>query len=195
MAGIARESAMKDLYRGALVRLSDEAPEALAKVFVKWDRDTERHRLAGDDPAQLWSEKIQKEFAEKRSENKQLLQFSIRTLEDENLIGGVELWINSWTHAEAWMGIVVGDRDYWGRGFGTDAVRLILQYGFIELNLRRISLSVNAYNERAVKSYEKVGFKLEGRMCGEGLRDGQRYDGLYMGILREEWFAMQERQP
>ncbi len=182
---------MKDLYRGALVRLSDESHEALAKAFVKWDRDTERHRLADGDPAQLWSEKIQKEFVEKRSENKQFLQFSIRTLEDDKLIGGVELWIDSWTHAEAWMGIVVGDRDYWGRGFGTDAARLIVQYGFIELNLRRISLSVNAYNERAVKSYEKVGFTLEGRMRSEGLRDGQRYDGLYMGILREEWFALQ----
>ena len=62
---------------------------------------------------------------------------------------------------------------------------------FIELNLRRISLGLHAYNERALKSYEKVGFKMEGRMRGEGWRDGVRYDSLWMGILREEWLALQ----
>jgi RimJ/RimL family protein N-acetyltransferase len=74
-------------------------------------------------------------------------------------------------------------------------MRLIVQYGFLELNLRRISLGLHAYNERALKSYEKVGFKLEGRMRGEGWRDGVHYDSLWMGILREEWLALQERQP
>ncbi len=68
-------------------------------------------------------------------------------------------------------------------------MRLIVQYGFIELNLRRITVGLHSYNPRALKSYEKVGFKMEGRVRGEGLRDGQRYDGLYMGILREEWMA------
>jgi RimJ/RimL family protein N-acetyltransferase len=93
------------------------------------------------------------------------------------------------------MGISVGDREYWGKGYGTDAVRLILQYGFIELNLRRISLGLHAYNERALKSYEKAGFKMEGRMRGEGWRDGVHYDSLWMGILREEWLAQQGVQP
>jgi RimJ/RimL family protein N-acetyltransferase len=69
-------------------------------------------------------------------------------------------------------------------------MRLIVQYGFIELNLRRISLGLHAYNERALKTYEKVGFKFEGRMHGEGLRDGVRFDSLWMGILREEWMEM-----
>ena len=185
---------MKDIYRGSLVRLSDESPDVLAKAFAKWNQDTEQHRLADSDPAQLWSEKKLKEWADKQADNTELLQFSIRTLEDDKLIGGVELWIGTWAHAEAWMGIVVGDRSYWGRGYGTDAVRLIVQYGFIELNLRRISLGLHAYNERALKSYEKAGFKFEGRMRGEGWRDGVHYDSLWMGILREEWFALRERQ-
>ena len=187
---------MKDLYRGALVRLADESPEVLAKAFVRWNQDTEQHRLADDDPAQLWSEKKIKEDIEKRAEkNPQSFRFSIRTLDDDKLIGGVGLWGISWTHAEAWLGISIGERDYWGRGYGTEATRLILQYGFVELNLRRISLGLHAYNERARKSYEKVGFVMEGRMRGEGWRDGVHYDSLWMGILREEWLAQIGAKP
>ena len=70
-------------------------------------------------------------------------------------------------------------------------MRLIVQYGFCELNLRRITLGLHSYNERALKSYLKVGFQMEGRIRQEGLRDGARYDGLYMGLLREEWDALQ----
>jgi RimJ/RimL family protein N-acetyltransferase len=95
------------------------------------------------------------------------------------------------THAETWLGISIGERDYWGRGYGTDAMRLAVQYAFVELNLRRVSLGLHAYNERALKSYQKVGFTLEGRMRGEGLRDGVRYDSLWMGVLREEWLRPQ----
>ena len=184
---------MKDIYRGSLVRLGDESPDILAKAFAKWDRDTEQHRLADSDPAQLWSEKKRKEFAEKRAEkNSQSFRFSIRTLADDVLIGGVGLWISSWSHADTWLGISIGDRNYWGRGYGTDAMRLAVQYAFLELNLRRVSLGLHAYNERALKTYQKIGFQLEGRMRGEGLRDGVRFDSLWMGILREEWLARQE---
>ena len=183
---------MKDLYRGSLVRLSDESPEVLAKAHVRWDRDTEQHRLADSDPAQLFSEKKLKEFIEKRADdNQRSFRFSIRTLADDILIGGVGLWINSWTHTDAWLGISIGERDYWGRGYGSEAVRLAVQYAFLELNLRRVSLGLHDYNERALKAYEKVGFKLEGRTRGDGMRDGVRYDSLWMGILREDWIEAQ----
>jgi len=182
---------MKDIYRGTLVRLTGESPDVLAKAYALWDKDTEAHRLGDIDPAQLWSEKKIREFLEKDAEkNSQAVRFAIRTLADDRLIGGVSLWVHSWTHSDAWLGIFVGDREYWGRGYGTEAMRLVVRYGFIELNLRRISLGLHAYNERALKSYLKAGFKVEGRMRGEGLRDGVRYDSLWMGILREEWLAM-----
>jgi RimJ/RimL family protein N-acetyltransferase len=184
---------MKDIYRGSLVRLCGESPEVMAKAYTIWDRDTEQHRLADSDPVQLWSEKKIREFIEKQAENNsRSFRFAIRSLADDALIGGVGLWVNSWTHADAWLGISIGDRHYWGKGCGTDAMRLVVQYGFIELNLRRITLGLHAYNARALKTYEKVGFKMEGRQRGEGIRDGQRYDGFYMGILRDEWMAARE---
>jgi RimJ/RimL family protein N-acetyltransferase len=89
------------------------------------------------------------------------------------------------------VGIAIGERDFWGRGYGTEAMQLVLGYAFLELNLRRVSLALHAYNERALKSYEKAGFKLEGVMRGEVLREGRRTDTLFMGILREEWLQGQ----
>ncbi len=183
---------MKDLYRGTLVRLATESPEDFAKAFARWSRDSEYHRLADGDPAMLWSEKKTKEWIEKDSEKDKMesVRFSIRTLADDKFIGEISLWFN-WQNADAWLGIVIGERDYWGKGYGTDAMRLMVQYGFEEANLRRVTLALHSYNPRALKSYEKVGFKMEGTVRGETLREGRHTDTYVMGILREEWDALQ----
>lgn len=183
---------MEDLYRGSLVRLGYEEPDVIGRARSLWERDSEMHRLADNDPAILWSEKKMTAFIGSRSgEGLILHRFAIRTLVDDVLIGEVNLQTRNWVHGEGWVGIAIGDRNYWGRGFGTDAMRLILRFAFLELNLRRVSLGVYAYNPRAQRSYEKAGFKLEGCMRGECRRDGQQYDSLWMGILREEWEALQ----
>lgn len=180
---------MRDLFRGGLVRLASEDPETRAKAEIRWERDTEYHRLADGDPAQLWSEKKMKEWMEKRMQRENLHEFSIRSLADDRLIGAVGLFVN-WPHRDAWVGIAIGERDFWGRGYGTDAMRLILQYGFTEMNLRRVSLAVHSYNTRARRSYEKAGFRLEGAMRGDQLKEGRRSDSVFMGILHEEWLSI-----
>jgi len=182
---------MKSLYRGSLVRLASVQPDLLAKSLLKWDRDSEAQRLGDFMPVQLQSEKKIKEYLEKREENNTSYRFSILTLAGDVFIGFTSLWVNDWNLGEAWLGIFIGERDYWGKGYGTDAMRLIVQYGFMELNLRRISLGLHAFNERALKSYLKVGFRVEGRERGVFLRDGVRYDDLVMGLLREEWLEIQ----
>ena len=181
---------MKDLYRGSLVRLSSTSPEAMAKASAHWRRDTELHRLADTDPAQLWSEKRIKERIEKQKDSR-AYRFSLHTLADDKLIGIIGL-VPDETCEDAWLYIAIYERDYLGKGYGTDGMKLIMQYGFLELNLRRISLGLNSYNERALKTYQKAGFQLEGRIRSDVIKDGKRYDGLFMGILREEWIALQE---
>jgi len=184
---------MKDLFRGELVRLTSEEPDVRAKHEVRWQRDTEFHRLADSDPAELNSEKKIKEWSEKNAEtgfNPARYPFSIRTLDDDKLIGFIGLWLDL-IHSEAWIGIGIGERDYWGKGYGTDAMKLALQYAFMELGMQRISLGLHEYNARALKSYEKAGFRLEGRTRKDVLREGKRTDTLWMGVLRDEWLQLQ----
>jgi len=185
-----------NLFRGELVRLTAEEPELLGKSFSSWDRNSEFRRLLDDEPPCLWSaKKIQSWFEKDIQEmNERSFQFLIRTLQDERLIGFIGLWDVEWSHGDAEVGIGIGDSESWGKGYGTDAMRVILRYGFSELNLQRITLGVFDYNARAIRSYEKAGFTHEGRVRKAIFRDGSRADIVYMGILREEWHVLNNEQ-
>jgi RimJ/RimL family protein N-acetyltransferase len=183
--------AMNDLLRRELIRLSADDPEVIAAKLFHWNQDTEWFRFLDTDPPRLFSEKKVKEFQEKDLEkgNTNELYFHIRTLEDDVLIGFIGLFDLYKHHGDTLVAIALGERKYWDKGCGTDAMRVMLRYSFNELNLRRVGLIVFEYNPRAIRSYEKVGFIHEGRIRGAMLRDGKRWDFLYMGILREEWQA------
>lgn len=185
---------MKDLFRGEFVRFTLEEPEASAKAQVRWQSDTELHRLADSGPALLSSEKKIKEWIEKQGEKgfpPDRYFFSVRTLADEKYIGSLGLWVDL-IHREAWVGLGIGERDYLSKGYGTDMMKLCQRYVFSELSLERLSLGLFEYNPRALRSYEKCGFRLEGRTRKDTMREGKRVDSLWMSILREEWLQMQE---
>ena len=88
------------------------------------------------------------------------------------------------------MGLSIGERENWDKGYGTEMVNLLLRFAFTEVNLRRVTLTVFEYNPRAVRVYEKVGFRHEGRERKSLNREGRRWDMIFMGILREEWLEL-----
>ena len=88
-------------------------------------------------------------------------------------------------HAE--LGIVIGKKHQWGKGYATEAMQLLVAYGFEQLNLHLLYLTVMASNERAAGIYERVGFRHEGRLRHRIYRDGTYRDLLSMSILRSEW--------
>jgi RimJ/RimL family protein N-acetyltransferase len=180
---------MSDLLRGKLVHLTAENPQVMALNFARWNQDTGWERLLDSDPPRLFSAKKWQEWLEKdleKGESNEIL-WAIRKLDDESLIGFIGLFNLYPQHGDTLVAIAVGERNHWSHGYGTDAMRVMLRYAFSELNLRRVGLIVFEYNPRAIRSYQKAGFVYEGRVRGAMLRDGQRWDYQYMGILRDEW--------
>lgn len=89
------------------------------------------------------------------------------------------------------FGIVIGEKDCWGKGYGTEVTRLMVWHGFQNLNLNRIWLNVYDFNPRGIRAYEKAGFKKEGALRQAMYAEGKYHDTFVMGILREEWEAGQ----
>jgi len=180
---------MKDILKGKLVCLAAVDAEEVSKSFAAWDRDSEYRRLLDTDPPRLHSPKAIKDWLEKElgELGDTMHWFTIRAVADNQLLGDIVIDVTQWNARDSFVGLGIGPRDFWGKGFGTEAMQLILRFAFIELNLRRVTLTVFEYNQRAIRSYEKTGFRHEGRQRGRILREGKRWDILYMGILREDW--------
>ena len=113
--------------------------------------------------------------------------------DDGTYIGNIGLHDIQQENRRALLGIIIGEKAYWGQGYGTDAIRAMLAWAFGYLNLNRVSLTVYEYNERAIRCYLKCGFRHEGRMRQARYLDGQYYDELMMGILRDEFLQEQEK--
>ncbi len=177
-----------DILTGQLTRLAAVNPDTAAEIIARWLHDSQFWRLAHTEPALPMLPKNVKRALEDRPID--LHGFAIRTRRDDRLIGLIGLYTIFWPHRDAFMGINIGEREYWGKGYGTDALRVLLRYAFDELNLQRVSLSFLEGNERAMRSYEKCGFRHEGHERQAWAYDGRRWDEIYMGLLREEWEAM-----
>jgi RimJ/RimL family protein N-acetyltransferase len=183
------------LLYGRLVHLTTEEPQVMAEVISVWDRDSEFRRLLDSEPVNQFSVKQLADWIQQDQEKDPppVYAFDIRSLEEDRVLGFIGLAGNMFPHGDAFVGIGIGDRDFWGKGYGTDAMNVILRYAFQELNLRRVSLDTFEYNPRAIRSYEKAGFVHEGRAREYLLREGRRWDLIYMGILREEWLVQDRR--
>lgn len=181
-----------NLLTGQLIHLAAVDPDRDSEIIAGWSRDSQFWRLVHTDPAM--PERAQRVKLELEDRPIDRPSFAMRTLTDDRLIGLIGLYIVMPVQREAFMGIQIGERAYWGKGYGTDALRVLLRYAFDELNLQRISLSVLEGNARALRSYEKCGFQYEGRERHAWAYDGRRWDEVYMGLLREEWEAMNNEQ-
>jgi RimJ/RimL family protein N-acetyltransferase len=120
------------------------------------------------------------------------LAIEIRQGEAWRLAGNIGFMNLEWNVRCAEFGIFIGDRSLWSNGYGTEAVQLLLRHGFGTLNLNRIYLRVHSTNARAIRSYEKAGFVLEGTLRQAVYHDGKYADMHVMSVLRSEWDSARE---
>ena len=114
--------------------------------------------------------------------------YSIIDMGTDKLIGTCGFVEVDHLNQKAETGIFIGDRNYWNKGYGTESLRLLLDYGFRALNLHNVMLKAYAFNERAIKTYEKIGFKIIGKRREALKRGNEMFDDIYMDILPGDFY-------
>ena len=156
-----------------------------AEKFTSWINDLEMTQFL----PKLYSRSInvqnEKELLGKISKEH---NYSIIDIGTNELLGNCGFHAIDHIYPTCEVGIFIGNKDYWNKGYGTEALSLLLDYGFKALNFHNITLRVVSFNERAIKSYEKVGFRFIGKQRETVTKDKKRYDMILMDILYNEFY-------
>lgn len=153
-------------------------------IFTEWMNDFYITDYTGRS-YQTVTLQSEKEYLEKEHNNKNT--FAIIDLQTDEMIGNVGLHEINNINRTATLGIFIGNKNYWSKGYGAEAIQLILDFGFNYLNLNNIDLALMEFNQRALKCYEKCGFKEIGRKRKCNYINGKYYDSILMDILAEEF--------
>ncbi|MEW9554527.1 GNAT family N-acetyltransferase [Nonomuraea sp. NPDC050783] len=173
------------MLTGELVRLRALEP-ADSEPLWRWYHDPELGVWMDSEPPISLAQNMEKGQNRPRNTFEQMV-LGIEALDDGAFVGYVALGDTDFRHGEAEVqSIAIGARDRWGRGYATDALRVIARYAFEEMGLHRLTLWVVADNVAAVRAYTKVGFVEEGRRRESFRTRGKRHDFLMMGLLSSE---------
>ena len=170
---------------GRLVVLRRHVPENLT-AFRRWYADPEIARLARYTEGPMRIDEVDR-FFQSRAIGPESLAMAIHIRGSDRLIGTCALSQLDGDNGSALFHITIGEKATWGRGYGTEATRMMVAHAFGILSLHRISLSVFAFNERAMRAYAACGFSIEGRAREAIRRDGLWWDEVSMSILEPEW--------
>ena len=173
---------------GERVYLRPLEKEDLSQI-QEWVNDPEIRRLIGEvrptsrDEAEAWYERV-------RSDPDRVW-FVVALVENDQIIGeaGLLRMFPAWRTTD--LSLILGDKEAWGQGYGTEAILLLLDYAFGYLNMHRVAVGVVGFNERALKFYEKIGFEREGVQRDGYYHDHAYHDFVMMSILENEFRARQ----
>ncbi len=175
---------------GDKVALGPGTRDEQIELFYRGDNDFEVTIFAGDPLWPRQREAFEAEYErDAKQEHPHWVGFLIYDRATDSPIGGLGLRDIDLMMGVAELGISIGRKDYWGKGFGTEAITLMMDYGFTVLGLHNIMLTTASYNERALRSYLKVGFREFGRRSGSRRIGDQRYDTVYMELLRSAFHS------
>ena len=161
-----------------------------AEVCQRWMNDPEtRASLAAFKP---FTAEAERAFIEKLANTDSSVGFAVVLKESDRMIGTCGLMNIRWKDRLGEFGISIGETDLRGKGYGTEATRLMLQYAFEELNLNRVHLCVYDFNDAGIRSYEKAGFTREGVQRAHSFKQGRYVDHILFGILAREYFEQRK---
>jgi RimJ/RimL family protein N-acetyltransferase len=179
------------LFESQDIRFGPIDHEKDPEIESRWTHDSEFMRLMETNPARPTSaamirkqyEKLEKQI----DENKNLYHFMIRAKADDRLIGKAAVQWIEWANSNGFLRLGIGSAEDRSKGYGTQALSMLLRFAFAELNLFRVSAIVAEYNTGAVALLEKFGFVQEVCRRQSLERDGRRWDLYVFGLLNNEW--------
>lgn len=180
-----------ELIEGSRVVLRRHRVEDLPTVR-RWYQDPELARLTRYTLRPMSDEEIDR-FFHSRLMSPESVAYAIEVRDTGRLIGLTTFSNLDPDNSSVLFHISIGESDAWGSGYGTEAAELMLWLAFEPIGLHRVTLSVFSFNERAIRSYEKAGFEIEGREREAIVRDGRRWDELTMGMLERDWLTRRNR--
>ncbi len=135
-------------------------------------------------------ERMQEYFKNVGRSNNNVLLAIIDMKTDEH-IGNIRLGPINWVHRTSFVGIMIGEKNFWGKGYGTESLKLVMEYAFNRLNLHKISSGINNSNKTSIRAFERAGFKIECRRKDELYVDDSYHDALIMGLTKEDFSRRQ----
>lgn len=181
------------LYEGKDIRFGPIDYEKDPEVEARWTHDSDFLRMMDTAPARPMSAALVKKQYEKlekqMEERKNQYYFTIRARDDDRLIGKAMVQWIEWTNGNGYLRLGIGAAEDRGKGYGKQALQMLLRIAFAELNLFRVSALVPEYNTAAVALLKKLGFVEEVRRRQAVERDNKRWDLLVFGLLQEEWLG------
>ena len=179
------------LFEGRDIRFGPIDYEKDPQIESKWTHDSDFMRMYEINPARPLSAAIIKKQYEKLEkqveEDKNLYQFMIRAKDDDRLMGRAAIQWIEWTNGNAWLHLGIGSVQDQRKGYGTQALGMLMRFAFAELNLFRLSARIPEYNQAAIALFSKFGFVEEIRRRQALDRDGRRWDLIVFGLLNSEW--------
>jgi len=171
---------------GRRIYLRPLDPADATEAYLGWLNDPEVTRYLETGAFPTTRPELERYCADLAGQRQQIMLAIVERQSDRH-IGNVKLGPIDWIHRRGTLGILVGERDFWGKGAGSEATRLLVEHAFARLDLRRVDLGVHADHAAAIRVYERIGFKVEGRFREDLYHEGAYRDRLWMGLLRSEY--------
>jgi RimJ/RimL family protein N-acetyltransferase len=173
------------LFTGERVRLRKMSSEDVS-VYHRWRNDIEVMQFTNPS-LDVFTYADTEDFVKSITESRHSKSYMIEEVKSDKPIGVTSLINLDYGNRNAECIIDIGDKNYWSKGFGQEAFRLLLDFAFRELNLHKVYLRVFSFNERAVRLYQKLGFDEEGQLKEQFYRDGAWHHVIFMGLLKRNY--------
>ncbi|GGF13789.1 acetyltransferase [Halobacillus andaensis] len=175
------------MFKGERIKLRKLA-ETDIETYHSWRNNEEVMRYTNPSLDKYTFSETQ-EFVEKITQSPTSKSYMIELIQSRKPLGITSLINIDYKNRNAECIIDIGEHEYWGNGYGKEALQLLIKYSFVELNLHKVYLRVFSFNDRAISLYEKMGFRIEGEQIDQLFRDGEWHNVVLMAIFQKDFFA------